>query len=76
MGFLTITIIRSDRLKLCPLPCEKDMKKRGRGAHAYRTDLNSGMSVLRCYDNKWIQIWSNYSDPAPTITIKRWDGRK
>ena len=52
------------------------MKKRRRGAHAYRTDLNSGMSVLRCYDNKWIQIWSNYSDPAPTITIKTWDGRK
>ena len=71
MGFLTIATIRSDRIKSCLLPCEKDLKKRGRGAHAYRTDLNSRMSVLRWYDNKCIQMCSNYSDPAPTSTIKR-----
>ena len=75
MGFLTIATIRSDRIKSCLLTCEKDLKKRGRGAHAYRTDLNSRMSVLRWYDNKCIQMCSNYSDPAPTSTIKRW-GRK
>ena len=54
MGFLTIATIRSDRIKSCPLPCEKDLMKRGRGAHVYRTDLNSGISVLRWYDNKCV----------------------
>ena len=76
MGFLTIATIRSNRIKSCPLPCEKDLKKRERGANAYRTDLNSGMSVLRWYDNKCVQMWSNYSDPAPTSTIKRWDRKE
>ena len=72
MGFLTIVTIRLDRIKSCPLPCEKDLKKRGRGAHAYRTDLNSGMSVLRWYDNTCVQMCSNYFDPALTSTIKRY----
>ena len=76
MGFLTIATIRSDRIKSCPLPCEKDLKKRGRGAHAYITDLNSGMFVLRWYDNKCVQMCSNYSDPAPSSTIKRWDRKE
>ena len=76
MGFLIVATIRSDRIKSCPLSCEKDLKKKGRGTHVYRTDLNSGMSVLRWYDNKSVQMCSNYSDPAPTSTIKRWDRKE
>ena len=66
-----VDTIRSDRIKSCPLPREKDLKKRGRGAHAYITDLSSGMSVLRWYDNKCVQMCLNYSDPATTSTIKK-----
>ena len=78
MGFLTIATIKSDGIKSCPVPRKKDlnwMKKRGRGAHPYRTDLNSGMhSVLRWYDKKCVQVCSYYSDPSSTI--KRWDGKE
>ena len=76
MRFLTTATIRSDRIKSCPLPCEKNLKKRRRGAHAYRRDLNLGMSVLKWYDNKCVQMCSNYADPAPTSTIKRWDRKE
>ena len=62
--------------KIFPLPCEKALQERGRGAHACRTDLNSGMSVLRWYDNKCREMCSSYSDPAPSITIKRWDRKE
>ena len=51
----------------------KRSEKKERGAHAYRTDLNSGMSVLKWYDNKCVQMCSNFSDPAPTSTIMSWD---
>ena len=71
MGFLTIATIRLNRIKSPPFPCEKDLQKRGRRAHAYRTDIKSGMSVLKWYDNTRAQICSNYSDPAPASTIKR-----
>ena len=71
MGFLTIATIRFDRIKSCTQLCEQDLKKRRREAHAYRTDLNSGISFLRWYINTCVQMGFNYSDPAPTSTIKR-----
>ena len=47
MEFLTIATMRSGRKKSCPLPCEKDLKKRGKRAHAYRTDVDS-VSGYKC----------------------------
>ena len=67
MGFLTIATIRSDRIKSW---------KRGRVAHLYRTDFKSVVSALRWYDNKCIKMCFNYSDLAPTSTIKKWDRKK
>ena len=40
----------------CPLPAEKDLKKKGRGTHACKTDANSGLTVTRWYDNKCVQL--------------------
>ena len=34
------------------------------------------MSIMRWYDNKCVQMCSNYSDPAPTSTEKRWDRKE
>ena len=47
MEFLTIATMRSGRKKSCPLPCEKDLKKRGKRAHAYRRDVDS-VSAYKC----------------------------
>ena len=56
MKILTIATIRMDRIKGCPLVAEKDLKKQGRGSTCYMVDLNSGITVLRWFDNKCVQI--------------------
>ena len=53
-GFLMTATIRADRVKGCPLPTEKDIKKKGRETHAYKTDANSRLTVTKWFDNKCI----------------------
>lgn len=72
-GYLATATLRSDRTKNCPLPTEKDIKKRGRGSHSFRTDANSGITITKWYDNKCVQLISNHCDPQTTNKIKRWD---
>ena len=40
-GILAIVMFRSNRIGLCPLMCDKDLKSEGRGSFDYRIDLNS-----------------------------------
>ena len=73
LGFLVIATIRADGVKGCPLPREKDMKKKGRVTHAYKTDANSGLAVTKWFDNKCIQLASTYCDPDSASFVKRWN---
>ena len=75
-GFLSCATIRQDRTKGCPLPADKDLKKRGRGLSDYRVDANSGISITKWYDNKSVQMISNYCDPSSRTTVKRWDRKE
>ena len=72
LGFQVTATIRADRLKGCPLPAEKDLKKKGRGTHACKTDANSGLTVTRWYDNKCVQLASTHCDPDAVGIVKRW----
>ena len=72
-GYLVTATLRKYRTKNCPLPIEKDLKKKGRGSHNYRTDANSGITITKWYDNKCVQLISSYCDPDSTIKVKRWD---
>ena len=49
------------------------MKKKGRGTHAYKTDANSGLSVTKWFDNKYIQLASTYCDPDSVSFFKHWN---
>ena len=52
-----------------PAMWKSSEEKGGRGTHAYKTDLktdNSGMSVLRWFDSTCVQMFSSYSDAAPS----------
>ena len=71
--YLVTATLRKDRTKNCPLPIEKDPKKKGRGSQDYRTDANSGITITKWYDNKCVQLISSYCDPDSTIKVKRWD---
>ena len=72
LWFLVTATIRADCVKGCPLPTEKDMKKKGRGAHAYKTDANSGLTVTKWFDNKCIQLASTYCNPDSVSFVRRW----
>ena len=72
LGFHVTATIRADRVKGCPLPTEKDLKKKGRGAHVFKTDANSGITITKWLDNKCIQMVSTHSNPDPAKFVKRW----
>ena len=52
LGILTTATIRANRIAGCPLKCEKNLKKEGRGSTSYRSDANSGIALVRWFDNK------------------------
>ena len=46
LGILTTATVRANRIAGCPLKCEKDLKKEGRGSRSYRSDANSGIVLV------------------------------
>ena len=73
IGILSTATIRKDRMEGCDLLSENEMQKIGRGTHRYKCDLNSGLIVVRWYDNKCVNVCSNYANPEPFSPVKRWD---
>ena len=51
LGTLTTATIRANRIAGCLLKCEKDLKKKGRESSFYRSDANSGVVLVRWFDN-------------------------
>ena len=73
LGFLVSATARSDRIKKCPLLAEKDLRKQGRGSFDYRTDMSSGLAVVKWLDNKCVHLCTNYVNPIETSEVRRWD---
>ncbi|XP_065639594.1 piggyBac transposable element-derived protein 3-like [Hydra vulgaris] len=57
--------IRTNRLNMCPLLCEKDLRKEGRGSYDYRTDTYFNLILVRWYDNKAVTLVSSYVGIEP-----------
>ena len=66
----------SNRARHCPLKEESELKKEGRGSYDYSIDANSGIRVVRWYDNKVVQLSSTHIDAEPITTVKRWNRRE
>ena len=66
-GYLATATLRADRTKGCPLPAEKDLKKQGRRSHSFRTDANSGISVTKWFDNKCVQMNTDYCNQSARL---------
>ena len=65
----------TNRLKGCPLGSDKKLKKEGRESYDYRTDVNSGLHLVKWYDNKYVPLASKFSRENATAFIKRWDSK-
>jgi len=55
-GILSIGTVRPNRLKGCPLPTEKNLKKEGRGAFSEKVGVVDGVSLSATvwFDNKTV----------------------
>ena len=53
-GFWTVGTIRQDRMCGCKLISEKELKNKGRGSYDGSVDLNSGIVIVRWFDNKTV----------------------
>lgn len=74
MGILTTATIRANRTAGCPLLSEKDLeKKNGHSSVSFKCDMNSGLTIVRWYDNKCVQVASTCSTAESSRTVKRWD---
>ena len=69
LGILTTATVRANRIAGFPLTREKDLKKGGPGSSSYRSDANSGIFLVRWFDNKSVQLGSTYRSPATSGTI-------
>jgi len=45
----------------------------GRGSFDYRTDQNSGLHLIKWWDNKGVLLGSSFNGVEATDTITRWD---
>ena len=71
-GFWAVGTIRQDRMRESKLKSEKELKKEGRGSYDGSVDLNSGIVIVRWFDNKAVQLISNYIGIEPIDEVKRW----
>ena len=72
-AILLLGTVRSNRLRQCQLPSEKEMKKEGRGSFLEKVATIDGvtLSVVSWYDNKIVTLLSNFVGSEPVTEVKR-----
>ena len=77
-GMCAVGTIRQDRLRGCSdvLKSERELRKEGRGSFCGAVDLNTGITVVRWYDKKLVQLASNYAYTHPTDVVQRWSKKE
>lgn len=73
MGIFVTATFRTNRLGECPLMSEKYLKKQGSGSFDYRTDKNSGLHLIKWFDNKSVVLGSTFSGVESTTTFERYN---
>ena len=71
-GILACGTIRADKLQGCPLQSTKDLAKLGRGSIDFKSDMNSGILIVKWYDNNAVHMASNYVGIEPMAEAERW----
>ena len=71
-GILACGTIRANRLQGCPLATNNEMKKSGRGALDFRSDMNTGIIIAKWHDNSSVHVASNFLGTEPLGAVERW----
>ena len=75
-GIFSTGTFRTNSLNGCPLLTEKELKKQGRGSFDYRTDDNTGLHVVKWFDNKCAHLASTFSGVKAEKMVQHWDSKK
>ena len=75
LGFHSVGTLRANRLRGCNLKSESELRKNGRGSHDAVVDANSGLCIVRWFDNRAVQISSSHVGVEPVTMVKRWDSK-
>ena len=70
-GILLVGTIWNNRLKNCALSSEKELQKRERGSSDFKYESTHSLIACRRYDNKSVQLLSNYAGKNPMSENKR-----
>ncbi|XP_065652995.1 piggyBac transposable element-derived protein 2-like [Hydra vulgaris] len=76
MGILATGTFRNNRIGKCPLLSEKELKSQGRGSWDNRVDQNSGIHLVKWFDNKAVTLGSTHAGVTGSIKVKRFDSKK
>eukprot|EP00795_Rhopilema_esculentum_P010818 gene10818-biopygen13266 len=68
--------MRQDHIRGCELKGEKELKKEGRGAFDAAVDLNSGLTIVRWFDNRQVHVALNYAYNEPVEAVRRWSSKE
>ena len=74
-GLRATGTVRENRMEKCPLKTQKELAKEGRGAFDTRFDKESEVLAVRWYDNKSVNMLSNYDSVRPTTKTQRFNKR-
>lgn len=75
-GIACTGTVRANRVEKAPLTPVEKMKKEERGSYDYRTDVNTGLVVVRWNDNSVVTVASNYHGVNPISSARRWSAAK
>ena len=75
-GMYAVGTLRQNRMKGCSFKTENELKKEGRGSFDGAVDLKSGLTVVRWYDNKMVQLGSHYAFTTPVETVRIWSTKE
>jgi hypothetical protein len=75
-GVFVAGTIRTNRLEKCPLKLENQLKKSGRGSNDSFVTDDEKVVVVRWYDNKCVNMASNFVGIEPEDEVRRWDRKE
>ena len=72
-GMRATGTVRENRMEKCPLKTHKELVKEGRGAYDARFDRESEVLAVRWFDNKSVNMLTNYDSVHPLRKTQRFN---
>ena len=71
-GFRATGTFRENRLRKCPIPRAKELKKQERGWLKYAYEETNEIFIAKWKDNSIVTLGTNYDSVDPLNSVKRW----